>query len=88
MDKYWKAAVVIAGMVSILIVLYWTRFQAVPVNYAYSPAFYKINRLTGETTLTVGKEFVIVKELNERSSQSDTLPKSSPEQDHAPEPNN
>lgn len=30
----------------IVVVFYWTRYQVIPVNYAYAPGFYKVNRLT------------------------------------------
>ncbi len=78
MDKFWKA-MAIAAVVLVLVVLYWTRYQVVAVNYAYAPAFYKINRLSGQTILTVGKEFVLVKEVEERMAPG-------PEQGPAPGP--
>ena len=65
MNNFWRI-IAVAVLVLVLIALYWTRYQVIPVNYAYAPAFYKINRMSGEITLTVGKEFVQVKEIDEK----------------------
>ena len=65
MNNFWRI-IAVAILVLVLIALYWTRYQVIPVNYAYAPAFYKINRVSGEITLTVGKEFVQVKEIDEK----------------------
>ncbi len=65
MEKKWQVVGIIV-LVLILITFYWTRFQVIPVNYAYAPAFYKISRLTGEVHLVVGKEFVTVEKAEER----------------------
>lgn len=65
MEKKWQICAIIIAVL-IVLVLYWTRFQTVPANYAYAPAFYKINRLSGEVTLVVGKEFVSVEKADER----------------------
>ena len=61
--KFWQTVVIII-LVFIAITLYWTRFQVIPANYAYAPAFYKIDRLTGDITLNVGKEFVRVERVS------------------------
>ena len=58
-QKFWQIVAIVV-LVLIALTLYWTRYQVVTANYAYAPAFYKINRITGEVTLTVGKEFVAV----------------------------
>jgi len=73
MNSFWRI-IAVAVLVLLLIGLYWTRFQIVPVNYAYAPAFYKINRLSGEITLTVGKEFVQVKEVDEKMTRPEAAP--------------
>lgn len=59
MNKFWQIVVVVV-LILIAFTLYWTRYQVIPANYSYAPAFYKINRLSGQVTLTVGKEFVTV----------------------------
>ncbi len=63
MNKFWETVVIIV-IFFIIAAFYWTRYQVVTANYAYAPAFYKIDRLTGETTLTVGKEYVNVDRIN------------------------
>jgi hypothetical protein len=65
MEKRWQICAIIMAVL-IIIALYWTRFQVVPANYAYAPAFYKINRFSGDVTLVVGKEFVAVEKADER----------------------
>ncbi len=65
MERKWQIIGIIV-VVLIIVTLYWTRFQVIPVNYAYAPAFYKISRLTGEIHLVVGKEFVAVEKAEER----------------------
>jgi hypothetical protein len=63
MNKFWETVVIIV-IFFIILAFYWTRFQTVTANYAYAPAFYKIDRLTGDVTLTVGKEYVNVERIN------------------------
>jgi hypothetical protein len=66
MEKKWQVCAIIMAVL-IIIALYWTRFQVVQANYAYAPAFYKINRFSGDVTLVVGKEFVTVEKADERA---------------------
>jgi hypothetical protein len=68
MDKFWRI-IAAAALVFVLIGFYWTRYQVVSVNYPYAPAFYKLNRLSGDITLVVGKEFVKVKEIDEKMAR-------------------
>ncbi|HPL62565.1 MAG: hypothetical protein PHG91_02905 [Syntrophales bacterium] len=70
--------IAIAAAVLLVLVLFWTRFQVIPANYAYAPAFYKINRLSGEVTLTVGKEFVIVEGIDTKKSEQPPVPAPAP----------
>ncbi|MDD5532847.1 MAG: hypothetical protein PHC52_08635 [Syntrophales bacterium] len=70
--------IAIAAAVLLVLVLFWTRFQVIPANYAYAPAFYKINRLSGEVTLTVGKEFVIVEGIDTKKSERPPVPAPAP----------
>jgi len=82
MDKFWRIIAVVV-LVLVLIGFYWTRYQVVAVNYPYAPAFYKVNRLSGDITLVVGKEFVQVKEVDEKLSRPEgppAAPAPSPEQ--------
>lgn len=90
MNNFWRI-IAVAILVLVLIGLYWTRFQVVTVNYAYAPAFYKINRLTGDITLTVGKEFVAVKEVDEKMAKPEPAapppaPGPAPDRPSAPAP--
>ena len=62
MKKFWQVVVLII-LFFIVLAFYWTRYQIITANYAYAPAFYKIDRLSGEVTLTVGKEFVKVERI-------------------------
>jgi hypothetical protein len=78
--------IAVVAAVLLLFVLFWTRFQVIPANYAYAPAFYKINRLTGEVTLTVGKEFVIVEGIDTKKSPEPQPPIPSPKAPAPPEP--
>lgn len=73
MDKFWRIIAAVA-LVFVLIGFYWTRNQVVAVNYPYAPAFYKINRLSGDITLVVGKEFVQVKEVDEKLTKPEGQP--------------
>ncbi|MFA7464224.1 MAG: hypothetical protein WCY54_04150, partial [Syntrophales bacterium] len=70
--------IAIAAAVLLVLVLFWTRFQVIPANYAYAPAFYKINRLSGEVTPGVGKEFVVVEGINTKKSEPATVPAPAP----------
>jgi hypothetical protein len=45
-----------AGVVLLVIALYWTRFQVIPVNAMNGVGFYKLNRITGQVTLVTGLE--------------------------------
>ncbi len=45
-----------AGVVLLVIALYWTRFQVIPVHAMNGVGFYKLNRLTGQVTLVTGLE--------------------------------
>jgi hypothetical protein len=62
MNKFWQIVAVVV-LILIAFTFYWTRYQIVPADYTYAPAFYKINRLSGQVTLTVGKEFVRVESI-------------------------
>lgn len=73
MDKFCRI-IAAAVLVLVLIGFYWTRYQVVSVNYPYAPAFYKLNRLSGEITLVVGKEFVKVKEIDEKMTRPEGPP--------------
>lgn len=85
MDKKWQ---IIGIIIAVLIVLtfYWTRFQVIPANYAYAPAFYKVNRLTGDVVLIVGKEFVPVEKAEERTLRPAPAPAPVPAPAPAPAP--
>jgi hypothetical protein len=65
MDKFWKLIGIIV-VVLMIVAFFWTRFQVVQVNYAHAPAFYKVNRLTGQMHLIVGKEYVTVEKAEDR----------------------
>jgi len=54
MEKMCKVVGIIVALL-IVVVFYWTRYQVIPVNYAYAPGFYKVNRLTGEVNLVLGR---------------------------------
>ncbi len=73
MEKKWQIVGIVIAVL-IVVTLYWTRFQVIPVNYAYAPAFYKVNRLTGDVTLVVGKEFVAVEKADERGPRTGPAP--------------
>ena len=85
MEKKWQI-IGITIAVLIVVVLYWTRFQVIPVNYAYAPAFYKVNRLTGEINLVVGKEFVAVEKAEERGIKPAPTPAPGPAPSPTPAP--
>jgi hypothetical protein len=82
MDKFWRIIAVVV-LVFVLIGFYWTRNQVVAVNYPYAPAFYKVNRLSGDITLVVGKEFVQVKEVDEKLTRPEGPP-AAPAPEQAP----
>lgn len=69
MNKFWQIVAVVV-LILIAFTFYWTRYQIVPADYAYAPAFYKINRLSGQVTLTVGKEFVTVEGIEAKKGAS------------------
>ena len=71
----------IAGAVLVLVVLFWTRFQVVPVHAMNGVGFYKINRITGTVTLVTGLEQINI--LKERDFD---MPQSSQEAPVAPAP--
>jgi hypothetical protein len=85
MEKFGK---IIGMIVAVLIILtfYWTRYQVIPVNYAYAPAFYKVNRLTGEINLVVGKEYVAVEKAEERGLRPAPSPSPAPAPAPSPSP--
>ena len=92
MNKFWQVVVVIV-LIFIALAFYWNRYQIVTANYSYAPAFYKINRLSGEVTLTVGKEFVTVEGVEAKRtgepggpSAPKTLPPPAPAPGPAPAP--
>ncbi len=87
MNKFWQIVVTIV-LILIVFILYWTRYQIVTANYAYAPAFYKINRLLGEVTLTVGKEFVVVEgvEAKRLEGPGPAVPRQTPVPVPAPGP--
>jgi hypothetical protein len=45
-----------AGVVLFVIVLFWTRYQVIPVHAMNGVGFYKLNRITGQVTLVTGLE--------------------------------
>lgn len=45
-----------AGLVLLVVALYWTRFQVIPVHAMNGVGFYKLNRVTGQVTLVTGLE--------------------------------
>ena len=47
---------VVAGVALLVIALYWTRFQVIPVHAMNGVGFYKLNRITGQVTLVTGLE--------------------------------
>jgi len=55
MDKKYLICLV-AGVVLLVIALYWTRFQVIPVHAMNGVGFYKLNRITGQVTLVTGLE--------------------------------
>ncbi|MFB3925015.1 MAG: hypothetical protein ACE14T_03090 [Syntrophales bacterium] len=75
-----------AVVILVIVILYWTRFQVVPANYAYAPAFYKINRITGEVILTVGKEFVAVEGIEAKKPSEAPPPAPAPSPKPSPQP--
>lgn len=88
MDKFWRLIAVVV-LVFVLVGFYWTRNQVIQVNYPYAPAFYKVNRLSGDITLVVGKEFVQVKEVDEKMARPEgppTAPAPGPAPAPAPAP--
>ncbi len=85
MDRKWQVIVIVIAVL-VVVTLYWTRFQVIPVNYAYAPAFYKVSRLTGDVTLVVGKEFVAVEKAEERMQRPTPAPAPAPGQAPAPAP--
>lgn len=58
-----RKAVLIVVAVVVVILLYWTRFQTVELSGV--GGFYKINRLTGKTTLVAGTFSQPVKGISE-----------------------
>ena len=55
MDK--KCLIYLAAGVALLVIaLYWTRFQVIPVHAMNGVGFYKLNRITGQVTLVTGLE--------------------------------
>jgi uncharacterized FlgJ-related protein len=77
MNKFWQVIVVVV-LILVAFTLYWTRYQVVTANYAYAPAFYKIDRLSGEVTLTVGKEYVKVESVEAKKTAEVPVPPSAP----------
>jgi len=83
MEKMCKVVGIIVALL-IVVVFYWTRYQVIPVNYAYAPGFYKVNRLTGEVNLVLGKEYVTVEKAVDRGPRPEAAP--TPETAPAPAP--
>lgn len=46
----------VAGVVLLVIALFWTRYQVIPVHAMNGVGFYKLNRITGQVTLVTGLE--------------------------------
>ncbi len=84
-QKFWQIVAIVV-LVLIVLTLYWTRYQIITANYAYAPAFYKINRLTGDVTLTVGKEFVSVEGVAAQKPGEPSGPPTAPRGMPAPTP--
>lgn len=53
MNKKW---IMILGIVLVVIILYWTRYQVVETHTGNMPSCYKINRLTGKMTWVVANQ--------------------------------
>ena len=85
MEKKWQIVGIIIAVL-LIVTLYWTRYQVIPVNYAYAPAFYKVSRLTGDVTLVVGKEFVSVEKAEERGPMRGPVPSPAPAPAPVPAP--
>ncbi len=87
MNKFWQVVIVFV-FIFVAFAFYWDRYQIVTANYAYAPAFYKINRFTGETTLTVGKEYVSVEGVEAKRTGEPGVPspKSTPSPGPGPAP--
>jgi hypothetical protein len=58
-----RKAIFIIFAVLVVILLYWTRFQTVELSGV--GGFYKVNRLTGQTTLVAGTFSQAVKGISE-----------------------
>jgi hypothetical protein len=58
-----RKAILIIITVLVVIFLYWTRFQTVELSGV--GGFYKVNRLTGQTTLVAGTFSQAVKGISE-----------------------
>ena len=53
MDKKW---IIILGILLLVMILYWTRYQIVETHTGNMPSCYKINRLTGKITWVVANQ--------------------------------
>jgi hypothetical protein len=58
MDRKW---IILLISVLVVTILYWTRFQVIEVHLTEIPAFYKINRVTGEISYVVDIKEIEVK---------------------------
>jgi len=64
-----------AGVVLLVIALYWTRFQVIPVHAMNGVGFYKLNRITGQVTLVTGLEQInILKDRDFEMPQANVEP--------------
>jgi hypothetical protein len=62
-----------AGVVLLVIALYWTRFQIIPVHAMNGVGFYKLNRLTGQVTLVTGLEQINILKVRDFEAPQATV---------------
>ena len=72
MNKKW---IMILGIVLVVIMLYWTRYQIVEIHSGNFPGCYKINRLTGKITWIANNQSRTVKEEEFQSKQAGSIDK-------------
>jgi hypothetical protein len=72
MDKKYLICLA-AGLVLLVIALYWTRFQVIPVHAMNGVGFYKLNRVTGQVTLVTGLEQINILKVRDFDMPQTTI---------------
>jgi len=72
MNKKWN---IVLGILLLVIILYWTRYQIVETHTGNMPSCYKINRLTGKITWIANNQSRTVKKEELQSKHAGGIDK-------------